>query len=108
MLNTHQSIRVLAFTGLALMLSAASATDTEADPTPDTEQALPARLPLNELRVFAEAFDRVSSAYVEEIDDRTLLENALKGLLSVRIGDRKFSKVSTIQQLLIYIDNVVF
>lgn len=82
MLNTHQSIRVLAFTGLALMLSAASATDTEADPTPDTEQALPARLPLNELRVFAEAFDRVSSAYVEEIDDRTLLENAIKGMLS--------------------------
>ncbi|MDA9064497.1 S41 family peptidase [Pseudomonadales bacterium] len=64
------------------MLSAASATDTEADPTPDTEQALPARLPLNELRVFAEAFDRVSSAYVEEIDDRTLLENAIKGMLS--------------------------
>ena len=82
MLNTHQSIRVLAFTGLALMLSAASATDTDADPTPDTEQALPARLPLNELRVFAEAFDRVSSAYVEEIDDRTLLENAIKGMLS--------------------------
>lgn len=40
------------------------------------------RLPLNELRVFAEAFDRVSSAYVEEIDDRTLLENAIRGMLS--------------------------
>jgi len=64
------------------MLSAASAADTEADTTPDTQQALPARLPLNELRVFAEAFDRVSSAYVEEIDDRTLLENAIKGMLS--------------------------
>ena len=43
---------------------------------------LPPRLPLNELRVFAEAFDRVSSAYVEEIDDRTLLENAIRGMLS--------------------------
>ena len=82
MLRTHKGIRVLAFTGLALMLSAASAADTEADTTPDTQQALPARLPLNELRVFAEAFDRVSSAYVEEIDDRTLLENAIKGMLS--------------------------
>jgi carboxyl-terminal processing protease len=39
-------------------------------------------LPLNELRVFAEAFNRISSAYVEEIDDRTLLENAIKGMLS--------------------------
>ena len=82
MLRTHKGIRVLAFTGLALMLSAASAADTEADTTPDTQQALPARLPLNELRVFAEAFDRVSSAYVEEIDDRSLLENAIKGMLS--------------------------
>ncbi|HJP50590.1 MAG TPA: S41 family peptidase, partial [Pseudomonadales bacterium] len=40
------------------------------------------RLPLNELRVFAEVFNRVSEAYVEEIDDRTLLENAIKGMLS--------------------------
>jgi carboxyl-terminal processing protease len=44
--------------------------------------ALEPRLPLNELRVFAEAFNRISSAYVEEIDDRTLLENAIKGMLS--------------------------
>lgn len=43
---------------------------------------LPARLPLNELRIFVEAFDRISSAYVEEIDDKTLLENAIKGMLS--------------------------
>jgi carboxyl-terminal processing protease len=40
------------------------------------------RLPLNELRVFAEAFNRISRAYVEEIDDKTLLENAIKGMLS--------------------------
>jgi len=37
---------------------------------------------LNELRVFAEAFNRIGSAYVEEIDDKTLLENAIKGMLS--------------------------
>jgi carboxyl-terminal processing protease len=40
------------------------------------------RLPLDELRVFAEAFNRISSAYVEEIDDKTLLESAIKGMLS--------------------------
>ncbi len=55
---------------------ASESTDSVVDPN------LPPRLPLNELRVFAEAFDRVSSAYVEEIDDRTLLENAIKGMLS--------------------------
>lgn len=49
---------------------------------PTVERELEPRLPLNELRVFAEAFDRVSSAYVKEIDDRTLLENAIRGMLS--------------------------
>ena len=48
----------------------------------DGKDNLKARLPLNALRNFAEAFNRVSSAYVEEIDDRTLLENAIKGMLS--------------------------
>ncbi len=60
----------------AAQLLATETSNSEVDPS------LPARLPLNELRVFAEAFDRVSSAYVEEIDDRTLLENAIKGMLS--------------------------
>lgn len=49
---------------------------------PQEEDELPARLPLDELRIFVEAFDRVSSAYVEEIDDKTLLENAIKGMLA--------------------------
>jgi len=49
---------------------------------PQEEENLPARLPLDELRVFAEAFDRVSSAYVEEVDDKTLLEFAIKGMLA--------------------------
>lgn len=47
-----------------------------------SEEALKPRLPLNELRVFAEAFNRISSAYVEEIDDKTLLEYAIIGMLS--------------------------
>ena len=48
----------------------------------DDKSKLKARLPLNELRIFAEAFNRVSAHYVEEIDDRTLLESAIKGMLS--------------------------
>ena len=41
-----------------------------------------AELPLNEVRVFVDIFDRIKKAYVEEVDDRTLLENAIKGMLS--------------------------
>ncbi len=54
----------------------------EADQESAEEPELKPRLPLNELRVFAEAFNRISSAYVEEIDDKTLLEYAIIGMLS--------------------------
>ncbi|MFT7246293.1 MAG: carboxyl-terminal processing protease, partial [Candidatus Azotimanducaceae bacterium] len=76
--NRMVQTRRLAGFLLGVMLSGQSfATDT-----PEKEETLPPRLPLNELRVFAEVFDRISDAYVEEIDDRTLLENAIKGMLS--------------------------
>lgn len=40
------------------------------------------QLPLNEVRMFTEALDRIRMSYVEEIDDKTLLENAIRGMLS--------------------------
>ena len=51
----------------------------EASVEPETQRG---QLPLDELRVFAEAFDRISRAYVEDVDDKALLEKAIKGLLS--------------------------
>lgn len=45
---------------------------------PDPEK----QLPLEDLRKFAEVFGRIKDAYVEEIDDRQLLESAIKGMLS--------------------------
>ena len=72
--------RMKRFAGLLLGLAMAS--PGFASETPEQEEKLPSRIPLNELRVFAEVFDRISDAYVEEIDDRTLLENAIKGMLS--------------------------
>ena len=44
--------------------------------------ATKAPLPLDELRTFAEVLDRIKAAYVEPVDDKTLLENAIKGMLS--------------------------
>ena len=58
------------------------APDENAEEGADDKSKLKPRLPLNELRIFAEAFNRVSAHYVEEIDDRTLLESAIKGMLS--------------------------
>lgn len=64
------------------LLEVKDSPNSKALETIDEKENLKARLPLNALRNFAEAFNRVSSAYVEEIDDRTLLENAIKGMLS--------------------------
>ena len=49
------------------------ATETVSDSAP---------LPLDDLRTFAEVMDRIKSAYVEPVSDKTLLENAIKGMLS--------------------------
>ena len=39
-------------------------------------------LPLEDLRNFTEVFERIRSAYVEEVDDATLFNYAIKGMLS--------------------------
>ncbi len=39
-------------------------------------------LPLNELRNFSDIFARVKSDYVEDVDDKTLLEHAIRGMLT--------------------------
>src|SRR5690625_99394 len=41
-----------------------------------------AELPLEELRAFSEAYARIKRDYVEDIDDKTLIENAVRGMLS--------------------------
>ncbi|WP_043308070.1 S41 family peptidase [Pseudomonas sp. ML96] len=60
-------------------LLAAEATEAEA---PAAAVNGKAPLPLDELRTFAEVMDRIKAAYVEPVDDKTLLENAIKGMLS--------------------------
>ncbi|MDX1491632.1 MAG: S41 family peptidase [Pseudohongiellaceae bacterium] len=39
-------------------------------------------LPFDEVRIFAEALDNIRNSYVREVDDKTLLEYAIKGMLS--------------------------
>jgi len=48
---------------------------------PDTEEP-ELQLPLDEVRIFTEVLNRIRNAYVEPIDDKTLLENAIKGMLA--------------------------
>jgi carboxyl-terminal processing protease len=74
---------------LALALMVAAPLANAADPAVAkpaapavTAPAAKAPLPLDELRTFAEVMDRIKAAYVEPVDDKTLLENAIKGMLS--------------------------
>ena len=69
----------LALLGGASLASAAQEPAATA-PAPAANGKAP--LPLDELRTFAEVLDRIKSAYVEPVDDKTLLENAIKGMLS--------------------------
>ncbi|MCL6690617.1 S41 family peptidase [Pseudomonas sp. R3.Fl] len=68
---------------LALLLGIGAAQAAETPPAASAAASgKEAPLPLDELRTFAEVLDRVKAAYVEPVDDKTLLENAIKGMLS--------------------------
>lgn len=69
---------------LALLLSGGSLAAPPASSTAKPAEPVAAKplLPLDELRTFVEVLDRIKTSYVEPIDDKTLLENAIKGMLS--------------------------
>ena len=65
-------------TGLILGLTLAIGQGVFADKNSSKTGALP----LDELRSFTEVFARIKKDYVEEISDKTLLENAIRGMLA--------------------------
>lgn len=67
---------------LAFAAQPAPAAPAPAPAPAGTAATTKAPLPLEELRTFAEVMDRIKAAYVEPVDDKTLLENAIKGMLS--------------------------
>ncbi|MDD2885012.1 MAG: S41 family peptidase [Dechloromonas sp.] len=46
------------------------------------EKQLPNGLPIDDLRTFAEVYGAVKQGYVEPVDDKTMIANAISGLLS--------------------------
>lgn len=72
---TSLALTIALVIGAPLAFAAETAQSTAATTTK-------APLPLEELRTFAEVMDRIKAAYVEPVDDKTLLENAIKGMLS--------------------------
>ena len=71
--NIKRYVAVSTLVFVVLPFSSATAQDSQAESLP---------LPLDEVRMFTEALDRIRAVYVEEVDDKTLLENAIRGMLS--------------------------
>ena len=64
---------------LALSLPCSAIADDAA--ATGTEKSTAQPLPLDELRTFTEVFTKVKNDYVEPIDDRKLIDNAIRGML---------------------------
>ncbi len=47
-----------------------------------TKESMDSAIPLEELRAFTDAYARIKNDYVEEVDDKSLLENAIRGMLT--------------------------
>ncbi len=77
MSNQYKTILVLVF-GIFVGISVSLTSSVMAEKK--TEESV--GLPLNELRNFSDIFARIKSDYVENVDDKTLLENAIRGMLS--------------------------
>lgn len=69
------SLKLLGVAVFALSFNAAHAEE-------ESKQVEQGPLPLKELRTFTEIYDRIKKAYVEPVDDTTLLNNAIDGMLN--------------------------
>ncbi|EMR12557.1 Carboxyl-terminal protease [Methylophaga lonarensis MPL] len=56
-------------------------------------------IPLDDLRAFSEIFGRIKSSFVDTVDDRELLENAIRGMLSGLDPHSAYLDVSAFQDL---------
>ena len=72
------ALALLALNGLAFAGEDKPAETTATKPAAEAPQALP----LEDLRTFVDVFERIRASYVEPVDDRTLFENGIRGMLS--------------------------
>ena len=81
---------ILMMSATLLMQGNTLAQEPELQQDQELQQELPAEqaaqterpLPIDEVRLFAEALESIRSAYVQEIDDQTLINYAIRGMLA--------------------------
>lgn len=75
---TYMKKTMWVLTGVVLGAMLVVGTTVMADRQTHSAQSLP----IEQLRAFVEVYERISSSYVESIDDNKMLENAISGMLS--------------------------
>ena len=75
-----EHVRKLIVPFLGLVLGAHAVTGQNNPTSAKGEQTV--GLPLQEIRAFTEVFDKIKTDYVEDINDKSLLESAIRGMLS--------------------------
>jgi len=99
-LKMNQRLKVVLVVMLGLMMGGVFLPDRVVV-AEEKQEAAPSTpdIPLEELRVFAEIFGRIKRDYVEPVDDRVLLEHAIRGMLagldphSAYLGDDEFKEL---------------
>lgn len=71
-------------------------------PTAAQPSALQSVLPLEDLRVFTKAYEHIRNAYIDEIDDKTLLEHAIRGMLDELDPHSAYLDASTFENLQVH------
>ena len=58
------------------------ASGTESEPEAEAQESSEYDIPLDMLQVFAEVYTRIKGTYVDAVEDKVLLENAVRGMLA--------------------------
>lgn len=84
-MSLRQPLRLLLPAALALALLPASAQQRQGDPAPieapDAEETAGSKVPLDEIRRYVAVYNAVKEAYVEPVNDKELMQSAIRGLL---------------------------
>src|SRR5690554_6366435 len=76
------NLNVFRYLSLLLTLGVFSYANQATDPQVIEHKIEEGVLPVQDIRTFTDIFERIRSSYGEEVDDKTLLEYAIDGLLS--------------------------
>ena len=68
--------------GAVFGFSGAIAGDVKAERRPDEALQAPQQLPWEQARLFAEVYERIKREYVDDVDDKVLMEKAIRGMVA--------------------------